>query len=342
MKKTVLLLTLCCALIACKQNNVDFTYSPTEPRAGEVVQFSNNSDSGEDWLWTFGDGFTSTIKSPSHTYKKPGTYRVILKVDNKSAWTATKEITIYDTIPTFVASDSLFYIYQDYTFTANVYNPYNYDVQYEWSFPINTPYTVVTDSTLTNNTLHLYFTKVSDAAPICLRIIMNGDTTLVRKTFAVQNLKTNSILIRTTANDYRQRLFGDRAEECKVDATSTTLLDAEQDTEQTYNGKTFTLADLSTTFPGIQGFHISNRKIYYRADGLWVANIDGANKVQIDTAACSAMTLGHKDSRIYWANAAGVWYMPFIGSDNNKFVTVPTQLNELENITQLAIDDELK
>ena len=102
MKKIWIILTLCCALVACKKNTVDFSYSPGEPRAGEVVKFSNLSSSGEDWSWSFGDGAVSTVKSPSHTYKKPGTYRVTLKVDDKSSWTATKELTVYDTIPTFV------------------------------------------------------------------------------------------------------------------------------------------------------------------------------------------------------------------------------------------------
>ena len=89
----------------------------------------------------------------------------------------------------------------------------------------------------------------------------------------------------------------------------------------------------------MKGFHIANRKIYYRANGLWVANIDGANQVQIDSANCTAMTLDTKDSRIYWANENGVWYLPFIGSDNNKYVTTPAQLNTLTNVTKLAADE---
>ena len=48
------------------------------------------------------------------------------------------------------------------------------------------------------------------------------------------------------------------------------------------------------------------------------------------------MTLDTHDSRIYWANEQGVWYMPFIGSDNNKFVTIPKLLNSFTNVTKLA------
>lgn len=340
MRKIWIALTLCCVLIACKKNSVNFSYSPQEPRAGQAVQFSNLSTSGEEWSWSFGDGAVSTIKNPTHTYKKPGTYRVILKVDNKSSWTATKELTVYDTIPTFVCEDSIFYIYRDYTFTANVYNPYNYEVEYEWILPINMIYACITDTTWNTAALHLYFIEPLEEAPIWLNVIMNGDTTHVKKTFMVRDTTTNSMLIRTTEGDYRQRIFGDRAERAKEDTSGSSILDAEQDTVQIYNGYEFKLSELKTVFPELEGFHIANRKIYYResGNGLWVANIDGTNAVQIDEEECAYMTLDTHDSRIYWANDQGVWYMPFIGSDNNKFVTIPKQLNDFTNVTKLAAD----
>ncbi len=34
------------------------------------------------WLWDFGDGETSTLQSPSHTYSQTGTYTITLTVDN--------------------------------------------------------------------------------------------------------------------------------------------------------------------------------------------------------------------------------------------------------------------
>jgi len=335
-------LTLFYALTACKKNSVDFTYSPSEPRAGQTVQFSNQSYTGEEWNWTFGDGATSMLKSPAHVYKQPGTYQVMLKVDNNNSWTAIHQLTVYDTVPTFVCEDSVFYVYKDYTFTANVYNPYNLEVSYEWALPINTPYAVITDTAMNKSSLHLYFIQPMEAAPIWLRIVMNGKETIVEKTFAVSDKKTNSVLLRTDEADYRQRIFGERAEQPTADASAKALLDAEQDTMQHYNGYLFLLSELQTVFPEMQGFHIASRKIYYRADGLWVANIDGANRVQIDSAPCSAMTLDTKDNRIYWANEEGVWYLPFIGSDNNKFVTEPTLLNQLSGVTEIAADPEQK
>ena len=332
---------ICCALIACKKNTIEFNYSPNAPRAGETVLFSNLSSSGEEWEWSFGDGMSSALKSPTHVYKRPGTYQVILKVDKKNAWTATHEITVYDTVPTFVPSDSVFAIYNDYTFQAQIYNPYNYDLKYEWSFPLETSYVVSTDEDLTRSTLHCYFTKALDEAPICLTLTMDGVKTEIKKMFKVQDQKTNSLLLRTASNDYRQRIFGSRAENLQTIPVNPILEEA-QDTMQEYLDSTIYLSNLKDFFPGIQGFHIASRKIYYRADGLWVANIDGSYPVQIDEAPCSAMTLDTKDSRIYWANEQGVWYMPFIGSANNKFVTVPARLNDLNAVSQLAPDYEPK
>ncbi|MDT8392844.1 MAG: PKD domain-containing protein, partial [Bacteroidales bacterium] len=41
-----------------------------------------NGDSLISWLWTFGDGNTSTLQNPTHTYGAPGTYWVTLEVVN--------------------------------------------------------------------------------------------------------------------------------------------------------------------------------------------------------------------------------------------------------------------
>ena len=341
MRKIYILLTICCALIACKKNHVDFTYSPAQPRAGQTVYFSNHSSSGEEWEWTFGDGASVALKSPTHTYRNPGTYTITLKVDKKKKWMVSKSITIHDTVPTFTCSDSDLVVYKDYTFTAQVYNPYNYDVDYQWTLPLNTNYAVVKDTTMKNSTLHLYFTQEMDEAPVWLTVTMNGVTTEIKHTYIVSDQPTHSLLIRTPEQDYRQRIFGDRAEMYKP-TTDTVLLNREQDTLQEYNGYLVRLSELAEDYPGIKGFHIASRKLYYREDGLWISNLDGSYRVQIDDADCLAMTLDTKDNRIYWATPTGVWYMPFIGSDNNKFITTPQQLNNLTGVSKLAVDYDPK
>ncbi|MEO1437598.1 MAG: choice-of-anchor L domain-containing protein [Bacteroidota bacterium] len=45
---------------------------------GNTVEFDNQSSYATDFLWKFGDGNTSTEKSPTHTYAQDGTYEVEL------------------------------------------------------------------------------------------------------------------------------------------------------------------------------------------------------------------------------------------------------------------------
>lgn len=74
--------------------NIKFTYTPNGP---PTVQFSANPTSScsglvnftdqsfygvTAWLWNFGDGATSTLQNPSHTYTTSGTYSVSLKATN--------------------------------------------------------------------------------------------------------------------------------------------------------------------------------------------------------------------------------------------------------------------
>lgn len=332
------------ALMGCKKKiEVNFQATPVLPRAGEPVTFKNVSSGGEDWSWTFGDGASSTLKSPTHTYKKPGEYLVRLTVDKKKWLTHSLNITVSDTTPTFTCDNDLFMVYTDYTFKAQVYNPYNLKVEYLWSLPGEDEYAVVTSKSMKESSIKLYFTKEEQKAQLALRIVMDGkDTTEILQEYYIYDVPTNSVLMRTDEADYRQSIFVPRFGEPVEDPTASVLLDKEQDTAQVYNGKEFTLSEIAEVFPGIQGFHINSRKIYYRLNGLWVANIDGAYAVQIDSLPCSAMTLDHTDNRIYWANKNGVWYMPFIGSDNNRFVTTPTRLNAMGNVTRIAEDPEKK
>jgi len=45
------------------------------------------------WKWSFGDGYYSTAKNPSHIYKKAGNYKVTLSVDAKNCIKCVKSIS---------------------------------------------------------------------------------------------------------------------------------------------------------------------------------------------------------------------------------------------------------
>lgn len=50
----------------------------TEGCAPAVITFDNNSRNADTYQWTFGDGTSSAIAAPSHTYNNPGTYSISL------------------------------------------------------------------------------------------------------------------------------------------------------------------------------------------------------------------------------------------------------------------------
>lgn len=61
----------------------DFTASPTTGRAPLSVNFTDVSAGIPDtWLWTFGDGTTSTLQNPTKVYLTPGSYSVSLYASN--------------------------------------------------------------------------------------------------------------------------------------------------------------------------------------------------------------------------------------------------------------------
>ena len=59
----------------------DFQVSDTVGCAPSSIQFSDHSSPDiVAWLWNFGDGMTSTLQSPAHTYENNGHYSISLKV----------------------------------------------------------------------------------------------------------------------------------------------------------------------------------------------------------------------------------------------------------------------
>jgi len=69
-------------------------FIPTKmAKTGELVQFENKSKFTKSQVWNFGDSTDGSImRSPSHTFSKPGEYEITLTVNNKCV--GTEYITI--------------------------------------------------------------------------------------------------------------------------------------------------------------------------------------------------------------------------------------------------------
>lgn len=60
----------------------DFAWSPGQPLPGETVQFTDLTYDAVNWRWDFGEGTTSQLENPDHTYPEEGSYQVTLWVEN--------------------------------------------------------------------------------------------------------------------------------------------------------------------------------------------------------------------------------------------------------------------
>ncbi|MBV6643446.1 MAG: PKD domain-containing protein [Cyclobacteriaceae bacterium] len=72
-----------------KENKINAVMAPLRPgKTGERIQFSSTGSRPGVWgnslqySWDFGDGWTSPLPNPDHTYVKPGIYPVTLRIDD--------------------------------------------------------------------------------------------------------------------------------------------------------------------------------------------------------------------------------------------------------------------
>lgn len=105
MKKSVLLCLLFLGLcaIACTDDDTvglkpvpEFTQDKFIVEVGDLVSFTDRSTDAESYLWDFGDGNSSTLANPKHTYADTGDYVIRLTITSEtgSRVAATSEIKV--------------------------------------------------------------------------------------------------------------------------------------------------------------------------------------------------------------------------------------------------------
>lgn len=74
--------------------SASFDWTPNPPELNQPLIFNNTSSIGEDFYWDFGDGSTSRLENPEHTYWASGNYQVCLTASFNEACpnTVCKEI----------------------------------------------------------------------------------------------------------------------------------------------------------------------------------------------------------------------------------------------------------
>lgn len=200
-----------------------FTFSPEMPRAGQTVTFTNSSISGEDWDWSFGDGTSSRVKNPTKTYSNPGTYNVTLRADSNNRFVVLKEIVVYDTIPTILASingtdqvEAVNY-YEYFTLSTIQYNPNSLAVVHEWEFSENAQGEGIVGGKSSGATVRVLFNVKNQTETVKLKITVGDSIYHITKQLYVNDIKARSILIADDAGKvHRQRLFNYGTEEATL------------------------------------------------------------------------------------------------------------------------------
>lgn len=316
----ILYIVLSVLVTSCKPITTDFTYTPAHPKAGEIVTFINFSTGGEDWSWNFGDNATSTSKNPNHSYKKAGTYTVLLTASYKSQKkTFSATIEVVDSVPGISVSTDSIHVFEPVTLSASVWNPFSHSISYQWT--LDTSATLVKGN-LNDKQIVVRFTKHNISVPVHLEVTLGNETFPIEKNLYIHNQPAIAILMLNEGTIYRQRLFGNNWIETPEEVSYPEAVNL-----------------LSLTPDTIDRL---GRKIYYRNHGLYVSDVNGANPVEICSDEVTALVVDGGDNRLYWATATGVWRMPLVQTSNNHFTFIPEQINTLKGVTKIAKDNTLR
>jgi PKD repeat protein len=114
----------------------DFTFTTTDLTANFTDASTDSDGTIVSWSWNFGDGNTSTVQNPSHTYAAGGTYTVNLTVtdDDGATDSVSKPVTV--TAPNVPPTADFTFITTDLTanFTDTSTDSDGTIVSWSWNF----------------------------------------------------------------------------------------------------------------------------------------------------------------------------------------------------------------
>src|SRR5690349_5718944 len=90
----LLFLLFCTSSGVFGQANFSFTLDPSTGCTPVTVTFTDLSTGATYWDWNFGDGNTSIIQNPTHSYGVAGTYNITLTINHGSS-SITQQITVH-------------------------------------------------------------------------------------------------------------------------------------------------------------------------------------------------------------------------------------------------------
>lgn len=143
------------------QTNIIYNLPPLNGCIPFIVHFNNTLAGTISWLWNFGDGITSTLQNPTHTYSTNGNYDVILIAQNSAGQSDT--LTYSDYIhasginTNFSSNENSDCINTTLTFTDLSINA----VQWNWDFGDGTTSTLQNPIKTISNAVNNYTTTLT-------------------------------------------------------------------------------------------------------------------------------------------------------------------------------------
>ncbi len=322
------------ALMGCHKVTVDFSYSPTEPKTGETVTFTNLSENGEDYTWDFGDNRSASTKSPTHTYSKAGTYMVTLS-EKRTKKTCTHAVTVTDSLPTIGIQEDAIHRFDSVSLKALVWNPFSHPVTYRWHLDENTR---LLSGNLNEDNIVVQFRHrrhISDDDPttvhVGLDITMDGIVHSAEQTVTVYERKTWSLLFRTPSADAYQLVYLPH-------------YDIVSSLDWIEGSLGYTTADgraaLDAASPTLQATDRMEHKRYTGgSNGLYVSNLNGSNEVQLTADSVGIILLDSLHQRLFYTTAEGVHALPLIYSPNNQSKEAALRINNLTDVTAITLHE---
>ncbi len=93
-----------------KEPSASFTTDRVKVGTTDTVNFTNTSKDGDNYEWNFGDGTTSKLENPTHTFSTEGTYTVTLKAFSKNGKKSSEVVTTIKVVANNLEYDNKKYI----------------------------------------------------------------------------------------------------------------------------------------------------------------------------------------------------------------------------------------
>lgn len=162
-----------------------FSASPVNGLVPLLVNFTNTSEGADTFNWQFGDGTSSSVANPSHTYNNTGSYTVTLSATGSSGVDAHTEVGYIQVVPITIACTSLSESYSATPVISDYFEVYlgtdTGVVRFDYTtlsaadqFVIRWNDTTVIDTGLVEGTGSVYFNKTS-AYPLTASITASTD-----------------------------------------------------------------------------------------------------------------------------------------------------------------------